>query len=75
MNIIRLEGLTPLQAELADRIWQLQSQAEVSAWLGELPRSLRQQAQSLLYLITVECIDQDPLEDLSEAQAVIASVK
>lgn len=75
MNIIRLEGLTPLQAELADRIWQLQSQAEVSAWLGELPRSLRQQAQSLLYLITVECIDQDPLDDLSLAQAVIESVR
>jgi hypothetical protein len=75
MNIIRLEGLTPLQAELADRIWQLQTQEEVLAWLGELPRSLRQQAQSLLYLITVECIDQDPLEDLSAAQAVIASVR
>jgi hypothetical protein len=75
MNMIRLEGLTPLQAELADHIWQLDTREQVAEWLGELPRSLRDQAVSLLYLITIECIDQDPITDLSEAQAVIRSVQ
>jgi len=75
MNHIRLEGLTPLQVELADRIWQMNTQEEVAAWLGELPRSLRQQAVSLLYLITVECIDQDPIENFDLAQAVIERVR
>jgi acyl-CoA reductase-like NAD-dependent aldehyde dehydrogenase len=75
MNIIRLEGLTPLQAELADRLWQLSTPEQVSEWLATLPQALRRQAQSLMYLITVECIDQDPLDDLSEALAVIESVR
>jgi len=75
MNMIRLEGLTPLQADLADRIWQLDSQEQVSEWLHTLPRNLRDQAVSLMYLITVECIDQDSLTDLSMAQAVIRSVQ
>jgi hypothetical protein len=75
MNMIRLEGLTPLQADLADHIWQLDTQEQVAEWLGGLPRSLRDQAVSLLYLITVECIDQDPITDLSEALAVIRSVQ
>ena len=75
MNNIRLEGLTPLQVELADRIWQMNTQEEIAEWLGELPQSLRQQALSLLYLITVECIDQDPIENFDLAQAVIERVQ
>lgn len=75
MNMIQLQGLTPLQADLADHIWQLDTQEQVAEWLGGLPRNLRDQAVSLLYLITVECIDQDPITDLSEALAVIRSVQ
>lgn len=73
--MITLNGLTPLQIELADRIWKSRSEEDIAQWLGTLPRSLREQAQSLLYLIMVECIDQDPLEDLSMAQAVIHQVR
>jgi hypothetical protein len=75
MNNIRLEGLTPLQVELADKIWQMDTQEAIGEWLGTLPRSLRQQAVSLLYLITVECIDQDPIENFDLAQAVIRKVR
>ena len=75
MNMIRLEGLTPLQVELADHIWRLDSQEKIAEWLGELPRNLRQQAMSLIHLIHLECLDQDPMEDLSQAQAVIQRVR
>ena len=75
MNMIRLEGLTPLQVELADHIWTLDSQEKIAEWLGELPRNLRQQAMSLIYLIHLECLDQDPITDFSAAQAVIRSVQ
>jgi len=75
MNMIQLEGLTPLQAELADRLWHLSTPEQVSEWLNTLPQNLRCQAVSLLYLITVECIDQDPIRDFSAAQAVIRSVQ
>lgn len=73
--MIRLEGLTPLQVELADKIWHLQTQEDVEHWLHQLPKNIRQQAISLLYLITVECIDQDPIDDFSLAQAVIRGVQ
>lgn len=75
MNNITLQGLTPLQVELAQKIWSINDQATLHEWLATLPQSLRQQAQSLLYLITVECIDQDPIQDYSLAQAVIRSVQ
>jgi hypothetical protein len=75
MNIVRLEGLTPLQVELCQHIWTLDTEPAVTAWLETLPRSIRQQALSILYLITVECIDQDPITDFSLAQAVIERVR
>lgn len=75
MNMITLHGLTPVQVELAQKIWTLDTKPKVDAWLSGLPRSLHQQAVSLLYLITVECIDQDPIDDFSLAQAVIRSVR
>lgn len=75
MNMITLHGLTPVQVELAQKIWTLDTQPKVDAWLSGLPRSLHHQAVSLLYLITVECIDQDPIADFSLAQAVIRRVQ
>jgi len=75
MNNITLQGLTPLQVELAQKIWSINDQVTLHEWLATLPQSLRQQAQSLLYLITVECIDQDPIQDYSLAQAVIGKVR
>jgi hypothetical protein len=75
MNNIRLEGLTPLQAELADRIWQCDSMEAIAEYMATLPQNLRRQALSLMYLITVECIDQDPIQDFGLAQAVIDRVK
>lgn len=73
--MIKLEGLTPLQMELCDTIWNMQSQEQVYAWFETLPRSLQHQAYVLMQMIMLEVMDQEPLEDLSAAQDVIRSVQ
>ena len=69
--MIRIEGLTPLQHEILERIWSMDSQAEVMAWFDTLPRNLRQTAHAMLMLVVIEMIDEEPCEDLRLARAVI----
>ena len=69
--MIRIEGLTPLQIEILERIWSMDSQAEVMAWFDTLPRNLRQTAHAMLMMVVIEMIDEEPCEDLRLARAVI----
>ena len=70
-----LEGLTPLQHEILEKIWSMDSQAEVVAWFDTLPQSLKQVAHALLMMVVIEMIDQEPCEDLRLAQMVIDRVR
>jgi len=73
--MIRIEGLTPLQHEILERIWSMDSQAEVVAWFDTLPRNLRQTAHALLMMVVIEMIDEEPCEDLELARIVIDRVR
>ena len=73
--MIRIEGLTPLQIEILERIWSMDSQAEVMAWFDTLPRNLRQTAHALLMMVVIEMIDEEPCEDLELARVVIDRVR
>jgi len=73
--MIRIEGLTPLQHEILERIWSMDSQAEVVAWFDTLPRNLRQTAHALLMMVVIEMIDEEPCEDLELARVVIDRVR
>ena len=73
--MIRIEGLTPLQIEILERIWSMDSQAEVIAWFDTLPRNLRQTAHALLMMVVIEMIDEEPCEDLELARVVIDRVR
>ena len=73
--MIRIEGLTPLQIEILERIWSMDSQAEVVAWFDTLPRNLRQTAHAMLMLVVIEMIDEEPCEDLELARVVIDRVR
>ena len=73
--MIRIEGLTPLQHEILERIWSMDSQAEVVAWFDTLPRNLRQTAHAMLMLVVIEMIDEEPCEDLELARVVIDRVR
>jgi len=73
--MIRIEGLTPLQIEILERIWSMDSQAEVIAWFDTLPRNLRQTAHAMLMLVVIEMIDEEPCDDLDLARVVIDRVR
>ena len=70
---IRLEGLTPLQVEICDRIWGMESQEEVLEWFNALPRSLQVTAHAMLNLIVAELIDQEisKKSDLSDVRELL----
>ena len=70
-----LEGLTPLQQEILEKIWSMDTQAEVIAWFDTLPRSLQQMAHAMLMMVVIEMIDEEPCEDLRLAQMVIDRVR
>ena len=73
--MIQIDGLTPLQMEILERIWSMDSQAEVMTWFDTLPRNLRQTAHAMLMLVVIEMIDEEPCDDLELAQVVIERVK
>jgi hypothetical protein len=73
--MIQIEGLTPLQIEILERIWSMDSQAEVMTWFDTLPRNLRQTAHAMLMLVVIEMIDEEPCDDLDLARAVIDRVR
>jgi hypothetical protein len=72
---MKIEGLTPLQHEILDRIWSMDSKEQVMAWFETLPRNLRQTAHAMLMMVVIEMIDEEPCEDLRLAQMVIDRVR
>jgi hypothetical protein len=75
--MIEIYGLTPIQRELAEIMWSMDSEEAVVTWMNSLPtKRLRAQAYSIYTLILIEAIDEefDP-EDMCLAEAVIESVK
>lgn len=75
--MIQLHGLSPIDVELADRLWALETKDEVMLWIGSLPtKRLRARAIGLYHLMLIESLDEAmDLDDLSLANEVIDSVK
>jgi hypothetical protein len=66
---ITVTGLTHLQKELADQIWQCDSQEDVEAFISGLPQRLRAQARVVHELMIAAVFDQhmeieDSVQDL-----------
>ena len=73
--MIQIEGLTPLQEEILEKIWSMDDQTEVMAWFDTLPLDLKQIARTMLMMVVIEMIDQEPCEDLRLAQMVLDRVR
>jgi hypothetical protein len=58
-NTITIEGLSELQRELADQIWQCDSQEEVTEFIAQLPKRLRAHAELVRELMIAAAIDQE----------------
>ena len=74
---MEIQGLTPLQMEIADHLWALETKEEVKAWIMSLPtKHLRAMAIGLYHLMLIESIDEAlDFSDLSLANHVIDSIK
>ena len=74
MNI-EIEGFTPLQRDLANKIWAMESPDDVVAFFNTLPRSLLQDAYLVYRMIIETAWDDMDLGDCAEANAVIEHVR
>ena len=57
--MISIDGFTPLQKEIAERLWYLQSTEEVAIYISSIPEELQWQAFAVLHTILAEHIDQE----------------
>jgi len=69
--MIQIQGLSPLQKELCDKIWSMETQEEVVSWINTLPRSVAFQAYVMMQMIVQAALDEEDLNDMPEARAVI----
>lgn len=57
-----LEGLSPLQIEIANVLWQIETEAEIDSFILTLPKRYIPEALAVKELMVAACIDQ-ALED------------
>ena len=73
--MIELTGLSPLQRELADRMWQMDSIDEIVAWVNSMPRSVALQAYIVMQMTIAAEIDRVAESDVSRAAALIDRIR
>jgi hypothetical protein len=73
--MIQLEGLTPLQVELAERMWQMESREEIVAWIQMMPRSVALQAYIVMQMLVAAEIDRVAEDDVSVARGIIERIR
>ena len=57
MSDIQIQGLSPLQRDLADRIWSMDTEDQVQEFVGTLPRSLKREAWVVMQMIIAGELD------------------
>jgi hypothetical protein len=73
--MIELTGLSPLQRELADRMWQMESIDEIVTWVNSMPRSVALQAYIVMQMIIAAEIDRAAEDDVSVARDIIERIR
>ena len=67
--MITISGLTELQRDIADRLWAMDTTAEINDYIHSLPRSLKREAWVVMQMIIAAELDaymevEDATEDL-----------
>jgi len=73
--MIELRGLSPLQQELAERMWAMESMEEIVSWIQMMPRSVALQAYVVMQMIIAAEIDRAAEDDLSVARGIIERIR
>ena len=73
---IQVEGLSPLQCELADQIWACDSLDDVGDFINGLPKRLRGQAKFVFEMMTIAVVDNlvDNSTEYPEAQNILQKI-
>lgn len=69
---IQIPNLTPLQMDIADKIWSLNSMDSVEEFISTLPRSLKREAESIKHMMIAAVMDQ--VQDTDLAEQVLAGI-
>lgn len=72
MSDIEIQGFSPLQKELADRIWSMDTEREVTEFVGTLPKSLKREAWVVMQMIIAAELD-TYMEVTDEVQSYLSS--
>jgi hypothetical protein len=68
-----VEGFTPLQQDLADKIWGMDTQDQIQEFVSTLPRSLKREAWVVMQMIIASELD-NQMEVSPDVQAYISSL-
>lgn len=71
--MVEIPGLSAQQQEMATRMWNLEDVYDIDAFISQLPRAARVQAQVVRVMMVTAQLDQ--IMDTDLAQSVIDSVK
>lgn len=71
---IHIKGLTKYQVEMLDIMWAIDQEDEFREWYNLLDSEDQITADNLMRLVIMEVSEED-LNDLSEAQAVLAQFR
>lgn len=74
---MRIEGLTPLQCEIADVLWSLGTVDDCQRWLKTLPLTLYQEALVVMELMIHEALEES-IQDMDyypDAEAIIEKMR
>ena len=73
--MIELRGLSPLQQELAERMWAMDTMEDIVAWVQTMPRSVALQAYVVMQMIIAAEIDRVAEDDVSVARDIIERIR
>jgi hypothetical protein len=76
---MQLHGLSPLQIEICDQLWKMQTAEQITSWFDALPRNIKPTALGMIMMLNVQAID-DAIDeagelDVSDAEIVINHIR
>ena len=74
-HVVTIEGLSPLQQELAEQIWNLDTTEDVVEFFDSLPRRLKLEAYVVYTMILWAWMDQEPVGDCDQAREIIDRIR
>jgi len=72
---LEIEGLSPLQQEIADRIWRLDTPEQITEFFSSIPRSLLHDAYVVHQMMVWACRDSFEPDDYDLATQAIERVR